>query len=107
MLLGVIVKRLGHMVSMAHTGQEAMEKARLMKPEVVFRDIGLPDVDGYEVCREMRREEWGASAAIVAVTGRDDPADISRSALAGFDRHVVKPMEFSVLREILQAKSRR
>lgn len=101
MLLGVIIKRMGHQVRLAHTAHEALERATIMEPQVVFLDIGLPDRSGYELCAMMRRTPWGQSALIFAVTGRNDPSDLERSVTAGFDQHVVKPMEFKVLHDLL------
>ena len=101
MLLGVIIKRIGHLVRLAYTAQEAMERAIEQKPHVIFLDIGLPDRDGYELCQMMRQTSWGLRALIFAVTGRNDTEDLERSHSAGFDSHVVKPMEFKTLRELL------
>jgi CheY-like chemotaxis protein len=105
LMLGLIMKRMGHVVKLAHGAREALEKARALEPEVVFLDIGLPDGNGYDVCRALRRQPWGRKALIVAVTGRSDPADLKRSEEAGFDRHVVKPMGFGVLHEIMSKKA--
>jgi len=102
MFLGLIIKRIGHTVRLEHTSAEALERAAEFEPHVVFLDIGLPDIDGYELCRMMRQTTWGEQALIFAVTGRSGPEDIERSRLAGFDRHVAKPMEFKILRELLK-----
>jgi DNA-binding response OmpR family regulator len=74
---------------------------------VIFLDIGLPDLSGYDVCMEMRARDWGGHAFIVAVTGRDEPEDMIRSAHTGFDRHVGKPMDFGTLQRILHTVSMR
>lgn len=99
--LALQLKKLGLKVLIAHDPDAAMKLGASMKPEVVFLDIGLPFRSGYEVCMEMHGTEWGAKAYIVAVTGRNDPADLLRAANTGFDRHVVKPMNFGTLNEIL------
>ena len=100
-LLSLIVKRMGHDVRMAHDGITAVSIAERFLPEVVFLDISMPGKDGYETCRSLRQLPWGRGATIIAVTSHDGKADLDRSALAGFDRHIVKPMEFHTLRSIL------
>jgi two-component system CheB/CheR fusion protein len=93
---------MGHMVRQAHAGREAIGIANELRPEVVFLDISMPGMDGFHTCRLMRQCAWADKTLIVAVTGLDDPKDLARSKEAGFDHHVVKPMEFSILRQILR-----
>lgn len=100
--LALLLKKLGYTVQVAHQAHEALDKGEIFQPDVVFLDIGLPDRSGYEVCMEMRQSLWGAKAFIVAVTGRNEAADMLRAANTGFDRHVGKPMGFDTLREILR-----
>ncbi|HMC96447.1 MAG TPA: response regulator [Flavobacteriales bacterium] len=100
--LALLLKQLGYPVKVANQARDALEFGERFRPDVVFLDIGLPDLSGYDVCLEMRRRDWGAKAFIVAVTGRDDAADVMRAANTGFDRHVAKPMSFGTLREILR-----
>lgn len=100
--LALLVERLGYTVQVANQAMDALEKGERFRPEVVFLDIGLPDLSGYDVCMRMRQSEWGARAFIVAVTGRNDPGDMIRAAHTGFDRHVGKPMSVGTLREILR-----
>lgn len=100
--LAVLLKHLGYAVQVANLAHEALEKGETLQPAVVFLDIGLPDQNGYDVCKEMRGTPWGAKAFIVAVTGRSEAADLLRAANTGFDRHVVKPMGLGTLREILR-----
>ncbi|MEO8588656.1 MAG: response regulator [Flavobacteriales bacterium] len=107
MALALLLKRMGHHVQVAFNATEAVLQGDVFLPDVVFLDIGLPDRNGYEVCLEMRRREWGARAFIVAVTGRNEPSDVLRAAETGFDRHVAKPMDFSTLREILRIAENR
>jgi len=99
--LAVLLKKLGHTVQVAYHAQGALQLGERLRPDVVFLDIGLPDRSGYEVCMEMRRKDWGTKPYIVAVTGRNDPADMLRAANTGFDQHVGKPMSFGTLTEIL------
>ncbi len=101
MSLAMLLERLGYSVQVAPTAKEALEHGAHFKPEVIFLDIGLPDQSGYDVCKDMRRSEWASKAFIVALTGRNEPSDMIRSANTGFDRHVAKPMGFDTLQEIL------
>ena len=94
----------GHEVVAAATGQEGIEAAGRHAPEVVLVDIGLPDVDGYEVGRRIRKS-LGAGVRLIAVTGYGQPRDRSRSDEAGFDAHLVKPVAPATLAEALRAPS--
>ncbi len=105
--LGLLLKKLGYTVQIAYRAKEALEKGPVMRPDVIFLDIGLPDLSGYDVCKEIRHSEWGLNAFIVAVTGRNEPADVIRSANSGFDRHVGKPMSYGTLKEILETAETR
>jgi CheY-like chemotaxis protein/anti-sigma regulatory factor (Ser/Thr protein kinase) len=88
---------LGHSVHVAHDGKEAIEAARGFEPQVVLLDIGLPTMDGYQVAREIRMQEFGKSARIIAITGYGQEEDRRRSYEAGFDHHLVKPIDFNSL----------
>ncbi len=105
--LDLLLRSWGCVVQVVHFGLDAMAEGDRSMPNVGFLDIGLPDTSGHDVCMEMRGRQWGAKAFIVALTGRDEPNDVIRTALTGFDRHVSKPMEPSMLLEILKlAKSK-
>jgi PAS domain S-box-containing protein len=88
--LATLLQRAGHQVSVAHDGPTALALAARERPRVVLLDIGMPGMDGYEVCREMRRTGLG-DALIVALTGFGQEEDRQRSREAGFDGHQVKP----------------
>jgi CheY-like chemotaxis protein len=92
----------GHELELAHDGAEAVDKAAAFRPHVVLLDIGLPKLDGYQACREMRKMPRGAEMDIVALTGwaLDDDRDKAREA--GFTRHLVKPIDFEELEQLLQ-----
>ena len=100
--LALLIKKLGGTVQVAYGAHEALKKGAIQRPDVIFLDIGLPDLSGYDVCKEMRHTDWGASPLIVALTGRNEPEDMIRSAHTGFDRHVAKPMEMETLNDILR-----
>jgi len=96
----------GHRVTLAHDGPGALAAADAEPPELVLLDIGLPGMDGYAVAARLRQAGHDR-AAIVAVTGYGQEEDVSRSSAAGFDHHLVKPVDGSMLRKIVaQASSR-
>jgi signal transduction histidine kinase len=101
-MLVTMLELYGHEVYEAATGREGVEEAARRTPDVVLIDIGLPDTDGYDVGRRLR-ERLGPSVRLVALTGYGQPGDRERSALAGFDTHLVKPVEPATLSEIFQA----
>ena len=90
--LSILLKIDGHDVSMALGGSQAIALARSIRPDVAVLDIGMPTVDGYEVARALRREKWGATIHLIALTGRDDNASKQAATAAGFERYVVKPI---------------
>jgi PAS domain S-box-containing protein len=104
---GVILDLLGHQTRVAHSGPEALEIAPGFVPEVVFLDIGMPGMSGYEVVQHLRAMPNTASSTIVAVTGWGSEADRMRAQKAGFDHHLVKPVETSAAQAILHAVSSR
>jgi PAS domain S-box-containing protein len=91
----------GHAVRMAHNGSDALTAAREHEPEYVILDIGLPGMDGYQVATHLRREDWGKGAMIIAVTGYGEEIARSRSEAAGFDHHLVKPVNFDTLLKLM------
>ncbi|GMU67065.1 MAG: hypothetical protein AMXMBFR36_33390 [Acidobacteriota bacterium] len=99
--LGVLLRRLGHEVEIANAGMEALLLAERFAPQVVLLDIGMPELDGYEVCRRMRRRPWAASATLVALTGWGQTQDREAAIEAGFDAHLVKPLDHHRLEELL------
>jgi CheY-like chemotaxis protein len=99
--LARLLKLLGHDVKIAHDGTTARESARLFRPEIVLLDIGLPGLDGYQVAAQLRQEGYGRSARLIAITGYGHEEDRARSREAGFDHHLVKPIEFRSLVTLL------
>ncbi|HYV56899.1 MAG TPA: MASE1 domain-containing protein [Candidatus Nitrosopolaris sp.] len=91
----------GYDVRIAHTGPKAIEIARVFAPDIVLLDIGLPGMDGYAVARALRAAPELARCRLIAVSGYGQAEDRHRSREAGFDRHLVKPVEADVLREVL------
>jgi PAS domain S-box-containing protein len=101
-MLGVLLRLLGHDVTLAHDGPSALALAASAPPELVLIDIGLPGMDGYAVGAALRQNGLGG-AALVAVTGYGREGDISRSRQAGFDHHLVKPVDLAALQRVTAA----
>ncbi len=98
---GMLLRSWGHEVRTAHDGAAALDRTVGFLPQVVLLDIGLPDMDGYEVARHIRRNPANEGVELVAVTGYGQDSDRARSKEAGFDVHLVKPVEASDLRDLL------
>ena len=99
--LALLLQIAGHETSRAHDGPGALEAAEKERPEVILLDIGLPTLNGYEVCRRIRAQSWGTSVVLIALTGWGQEEDRRRSHEAGFDGHLVKPVEYAELRTLL------
>ncbi len=99
--LGMMLSLLGHEVRTAHDGLEAIELAEAFRPEVILLDIGLPRLNGYDTCQRLREQSWGRGIFIVALTGWGQDDDRRRSQEAGFDYHLLKPVDFAVLERLL------
>lgn len=99
--LGMLLRLAGQDVVVVHGGVAAIEQALAHVPEIVVLDIGMPDLDGYEVCRRLRQEPLTQNAVLIAVTGWGQDADRMRSRDAGFDHHLVKPVEWSTIEKLL------
>src|SRR5262249_47033063 len=99
--LAMMLRLMGHDTYTAYDGLEAVRSAAALRPDVILLDIGLPGVDGYEAARLIRKEPWGNHLTLVALTGWGQPEDRRRSAEAGFNDHLTKPVEASVLEKLL------
>jgi len=91
--LAILLRMSGHDVQIAHDGPSAVELAHVSSPEVVLLDIGLPGMSGYEVARRLRSRAGAATALLIALTGYGQREDRRRSQEAGFDLHLVKPVD--------------
>jgi CheY-like chemotaxis protein len=91
----------GQQVRTAHDGRSGIAAAHELRPDVVLCDIGLPDIDGYEVARMLRADEALRSTRLIALSGYARPEDKARAKEAGFDTHVAKPPELDELTELL------
>jgi two-component system CheB/CheR fusion protein len=99
--LAEILRLDGHEVETAYDGRQALAAAERFRPHVALLDIGMPEVNGYDVARQVRAEPWGAGLYLVALTGLGTPEDRARAADAGFDTHLVKPVDVDALERIV------
>jgi CheY-like chemotaxis protein len=104
--LASLLRVLGHEVHTAYDGEAALAVAEQLRPEVVLLDIGMPKMSGYEACRRIRMQPWGRDVYLIALTGWGQPDDRRRSVQAGFDHHLVKPIEPEPLDALLASLPR-
>jgi CheY-like chemotaxis protein len=98
---GMLLRLQGHEVRVAHDGPTALELVKGFRPEMVFLDLGMPGMDGYEVARRLRQQPGLENVWLTALTGWGQQEDRRRTAAAGFDQHLVKPVEPKALDELL------
>lgn len=99
--LALLFRVLGHEVHTAYDGEAALREVARLKPEVVLLDIGMPKLNGYEVCRRIREQAWGREILIIALTGWGQEDDRRRTEEAGFDHHIVKPVDPAEIMRLL------
>ena len=99
--LAMLLEITGNQTYLAHDGVEAIESIEKYRPEVVLLDIGLPKLDGHEVCRRVREQPWGKDIRIIALTGWGQDDDRRKSEEAGFNGHLVKPVDYDKLLALL------
>lgn len=99
--LMMLLQAKGHEVEIADCGIKAIEQAQVFHPQVVLLDIGLPDLDGYEVAKRLRALPETRDATLIALTGYGQSEDHNRSQSAGFDHHLLKPLNFDELSTLL------
>ena len=102
--LAMMLELDGHSVIRAHSARAAIASARTERPKAMLLDIGLPDIDGYELARRLRALPEVDGALLIAVTGYGQADDRGRARDAGFDHYLVKPVEFEALRSVLQGE---
>jgi len=102
--LALMLGLLGHEVRTVHDGPAALATVRHWRPDAVLLDIGLPGMSGYEVARQMRSDPHLRGLLLVAVTGWGTQDDQRRSAAAGFDQHLTKPVEVTALESLLASR---
>jgi PAS domain S-box-containing protein len=101
--LSMLLELEGHQTVAVHDGLAAIDAAEKHRPEVVLLDIGLPRMSGHEVCRRLRDKPWGKNLVVIAMTGWGQSEDRRKSQDAGFDGHLVKPVSYETLAELLSS----
>ena len=99
--LALLLRLMNHDVQTAYDGQKALEAARSHRPQLMLLDIGLPRLDGYEVARRLRQDEVHRDVFLIAMTGYGLEEDRRRSHEAGFNAHLVKPVDLDALTALL------
>jgi PAS domain S-box-containing protein len=99
--LTTLLSMVGNDVHTARDGEEAVEAAQTFQPEVVLLDLGMPRLNGYEACRRLRQQPRGAEMLLIALTGWGQQSDRRRTQEAGFDAHMVKPIDLNELMKLL------
>jgi PAS domain S-box-containing protein len=101
--LAVLLRIEGHEVTVANSGREALASINRLLPEIAVLDIGMPELDGYEVARQVRQQSLGRAVVLIAVTGWGQESDKARALAAGFNHHFTKPVEPARLCQLLRA----
>jgi CheY-like chemotaxis protein len=104
-IICTLLTMLGHECRAVDSGAKALEEAKAFQPDVAILDIGLPDISGYDLARELR-SMLGAKLFLAAVTGGGRAQDRARALAAGFDHHVLKPADVAKLEDILRRVER-
>ncbi|HEX3601313.1 MAG TPA: ATP-binding protein [Lacipirellulaceae bacterium] len=102
--VAMLLRLTGHEVETVYDGPSAVQKAEVYQPDIMLLDIGLPGMNGYEVCRSIRRQPWGKTIRMVALTGWGQDQDRRTAREAGFDDHLVKPVDPQILRRSVVGK---
>lgn len=105
--LSILVQSAGAEVRTAYGGEDALDVGRTFQPDAVLLDVGMPGLDGYATCRQLRTEPWGRTAHVVAITGWGQPRDRQRALDAGFDAHLTKPADPCAIQRLLADLSAR
>ena len=103
--LGMVLAEKGHTVRTVHDASAALKAVSEFSPEIVLLDIELPNVSGYEIAQQIRSMDGGSEIALIAVTGRGQPDDKDKARKAGFDEHLTKPVDLSLLATLIGAVS--
>ena len=102
-MLNLLLPSWGYRTAVAHSGTEAIERARTFSPHIILLDIGLPEMSGYEVAERLRQDPSHASTVLVALTGYGQEEDRRRTHEAGFAAHLTKPVDVETLNRMLIA----
>jgi DNA-binding response OmpR family regulator len=99
--LAFVLELRGHQAFKISNGADAIKISGEISPDLTILDIGLPDLDGYEVCRRMRTQAWSQGKMIVALSAWGSPSDKEKAIASGFNKHFTKPMSVAVLYALL------
>jgi PAS domain S-box-containing protein len=99
--LAMVLRLAGHEVHAVHDGQEAVDAVAWFRPDLVLLDLGMPRLNGFDAARRIREQPWGAKTVLAAITGWGQEDDRRRSKEAGFDSHLVKPVDPAALEKLL------
>ncbi len=103
--IGWVIEEMGHTYRLVHDGRQVLEAARDFRPDAILLDIGLPGMDGYAVCRLLRQDPELKGTTIIAQSGWGQDKHKASAVEAGFDHHVVKPIDFCALERIIAGVS--
>src|SRR4030095_14792844 len=106
-MLVMLLQMFGHEAKAAYSGQTALEAAVVYQPDFVLLDIGLPDMNGYEVARHLRQQPETKDVRLIAMTGYGQDSDRQRSQEAGCEHHLVKPVDPQKLQDLLATRAKR
>jgi CheY-like chemotaxis protein len=101
--LKTLLEALGYETHIAYDGETAVHSAAALRPDAIIMDIGLPGVNGYEAARRIRAQDPGMRVSIIALTGWGQESDRLRSAQAGIEHHLIKPLDLAALKQILDS----
>jgi PAS domain S-box-containing protein len=99
--LAIVMRHFGFEVHTAYDGEQAVARAEEIRPEIAILDLGMPKIDGYEACRRIRGHDWGRRMTLIAMTGWGGATIQERTGAAGFNHHLVKPVEAAALLHLL------
>lgn len=102
--LATMLRLKGFNVKAGYSGKEALEIAENFVPDIAILDIGMPGMDGYETCRMIRQQLWGKDMTVFALTGYGQEEDVRKSKEAGFDEHLLKPVDLVELLTCISQK---
>ncbi len=100
--LALLLEMSGHITKSVHDGTTGLTAAEEFRPDVILLDIGLPDINGYEVARRIRQKTWGDNILLIAATGWGQQKDKDLATAAGFDKHLTKPIDYQTLNCLLE-----
>jgi CheY-like chemotaxis protein len=101
LILSMYLQQKGYAVERTESGFEALSMTERWQPRALLLDISMPGLDGYETCRRLREQSWGQGVVVIALTGYGQAADRQQAREAGFDWHLVKPVDLTMLPDLL------